>query len=111
MVDTVNLQAVTFQRAPLGEGLFAVVTPIGRTPVCVRVCLFRSNVSLKPFPQKVQRYRFASLDTSCDDSAASRDQRFFHKYDRQTLKGHFHTALVATFHSPSSLARQKPLDS
>jgi len=28
MVDSVNLQAVTFQRAPLGEGLFAVVAPI-----------------------------------------------------------------------------------
>jgi len=28
MVDAVNLQAVTFQRAPLGEGLLTVVTPI-----------------------------------------------------------------------------------
>merc|ERR1719305_684268 len=28
MVDSVNLQAVTSQRAPLGEGLFAVVAPI-----------------------------------------------------------------------------------
>ena len=30
-------------------------------PVCVRVCLFRSKVSLNPFPQKVQRYLFVSL--------------------------------------------------
>lgn len=28
--------------------------------MCVLVCLFRSNVSLKPFPQKVQRYRLTS---------------------------------------------------
>merc|ERR1712130_17989 len=28
MVDAVNLQAVTFQRAPLCKGLFAVVAPI-----------------------------------------------------------------------------------
>ena len=28
MVDAVNLQAVTFQRAPLGEGLFAVVATV-----------------------------------------------------------------------------------
>ena len=28
MVDAVNLQAVTFQRTPLGEGLLTVVTPI-----------------------------------------------------------------------------------
>jgi hypothetical protein len=30
-------------------------------PVCVLVCRFKSNVSLKPFPQKVQRYRLTSL--------------------------------------------------
>ena len=30
-------------------------------PVCVRVCLFRSKVSLNPLPQKVQRYLFTSL--------------------------------------------------
>ena len=30
-------------------------------PVCVRVCRFRSKVSLNPLPQKVQRYRFTSL--------------------------------------------------
>lgn len=29
-------------------------------PVCVRVCLLRSKVSLKPFPQKVQRYLLMS---------------------------------------------------
>ena len=28
MVDAVNLQAVTFQRTPLGEGLLTVMTPI-----------------------------------------------------------------------------------
>ena len=28
MVDAVNLQAVTFQGTPLGEGLLTVVTPI-----------------------------------------------------------------------------------
>ena len=28
MVDAVNLQAVTFQGAPLGEGLFAVVATV-----------------------------------------------------------------------------------
>ena len=30
-------------------------------PVWVLVCLFRSNVSLNPFPQKVQRYLLVSL--------------------------------------------------
>lgn len=29
-------------------------------PVCVRVCLFKSNVSLNPLPQNVQRYRLMS---------------------------------------------------
>lgn len=32
----------------------------GRTPVCVRVCRFKSNVSLNPLPQKVHRYRLTS---------------------------------------------------
>lgn len=30
-------------------------------PVCVLVCRFKSNVSLKPFPQNVHRYRLTSL--------------------------------------------------
>jgi len=30
-------------------------------PVCVRVCRLRSNVSLKPLPQSVQRYLLMSL--------------------------------------------------
>jgi len=30
-------------------------------PVCVLVCLLRSNVSLNPFPQNVQRNLFTSL--------------------------------------------------
>jgi len=38
MVDAVNLQAVTFQRAPLGEGLFAVVAPIW-TDSCMCSCV------------------------------------------------------------------------
>merc|ERR1739844_357755 len=38
MVDSVNLQAVTFQRAPLGEGLFAVVAPIW-TDSCMCTCV------------------------------------------------------------------------
>merc|ERR1712130_40396 len=40
MVDAVNLQAVTFQRAPLCKGLFAVVAPIwADSCVCTRVPL------------------------------------------------------------------------
>merc|ERR1719507_1761311 len=40
MVDSVNLQAVTFQRAPLGEGLFAVVATIWTDScMCTRVPL------------------------------------------------------------------------
>lgn len=31
------------------------------SPVWVLVCLFRSNVSLKPLPQNVQRYLLVSL--------------------------------------------------
>merc|ERR550532_393552 len=38
MVDAVNLQAVTFQRAPLGEGLFAVVASIW-TDSCMCSCM------------------------------------------------------------------------
>merc|ERR1719234_38888 len=38
MVDAVNLQAVTFQGAPLGEGLFAVVTTIW-TDSCMCTCV------------------------------------------------------------------------
>merc|ERR1719365_192973 len=38
MVDAVNLQAVTFQGAPLGEGLFAVVAPIW-THSCMCSCV------------------------------------------------------------------------
>ena len=29
-------------------------------PVCVRVCLFKSKVSLNPLPQNVHKYRFVS---------------------------------------------------
>lgn len=36
------------------------LTLCSRLPVCVRVCLFKSNVSLKPLPQKVHRYRLTS---------------------------------------------------
>lgn len=32
----------------------------GLTPVCVLVCLLRSNVSLNPLPQNVHKYRFTS---------------------------------------------------
>lgn len=32
----------------------------GRTPVCVLVCLFKSNVSLNPLPQNVHKYRLIS---------------------------------------------------
>ena len=32
-----------------------------KLPVCVRVCLFRSKVSLNPLPQKVHKYLFVSL--------------------------------------------------
>merc|ERR1719397_790694 len=38
MVDAVNLQAVTFQGAPLGEGLFAVVATIW-TDSCMCTCV------------------------------------------------------------------------
>ena len=34
---------------------------VKNVPVWVRVCLFKSKVSLKPLPQKVQRYRLVSL--------------------------------------------------
>jgi len=38
MVDAVNLQAVTFQGAPLGEGLFAVVATVW-TDSCMSTCM------------------------------------------------------------------------
>lgn len=38
MVDAVNLQTVTFQRTPLGEGLLTVVTPIW-TDSCMCSCV------------------------------------------------------------------------
>merc|ERR1719291_1028367 len=105
MVDSVNLQAVTFQRAPLGEGLFAVVAPVW-TDSCMCTCVpLQIECIVEALSTEGARYRCA---TSCDDSAASPDQRFFHKCDRQTSKGRFHIALAATFHSPSSLARRPP---
>ena len=91
MSNTVNFQTVTFQGASLCEGFLTKITfvrsnackaiiqtdyffagslhPVMRgsawvfvfLPVCVRVCLFRSKVSLNPLPQKVQRYLFTSL--------------------------------------------------
>ena len=91
MRHAMDFQAVTFQGAALCEGFLTKITfvrsnackviiqtdyffagwlhPVMRgsawvfvfLPVCVRVCLFRSKVSLNPLPQKVQRYLFTSL--------------------------------------------------
>lgn len=87
--DAVDLLHVGLQWAALGEGLLAEGTlvwtdpcvgkkgvtlclaiPIVHAckddavcilPVCVRTCRLRSKVSLKPFPQKLQRCLFVSL--------------------------------------------------
>ena len=89
MGHTMNFQAVTLQWTSLGERFFTKITFVRSNacnvitlyfhdwleliisvfttvksfflPVCVLVCLFKSNVSLKPFPQKVHRYRLTSL--------------------------------------------------
>jgi hypothetical protein len=77
VLDAVHFETVRLQRASLREAFFtkaALVRPHScknrcrrrvrpkdqDSPVCVLVCLFRSKVSLKPFPQKVHKYLLTS---------------------------------------------------
>ena len=80
MRNSMNFQTMTFKWTSLSERFFTKIAFIwpdtytqkvkvsfysiwncSKLPVCVRVCLFKSKVSLNPFPQNVQRYRFTSL--------------------------------------------------
>merc|ERR1719490_387974 len=98
MVDSVNLQAVTFQRAPLGEGLFAVVAPIW-TDSCMCTCVplqIECIVeALSTEGAEVSLCIAVTLHVTIQQPRQTK--RSFHKCDRQTSKGRFHIALAATF--------------